>query len=89
MAIQAASAWASVPLNSSTTTYGMHMGDYVTNSTPNYQPMAWITFQGDDFTNAGLNIVGTQPTNNINTPAAALVYENMMFTVAWPYLPRY
>ena len=82
VAIQAASAWASVPLNSSTTTYGMHMGDYVTNSTPNYQPMAWITFQGDDFTNAGLNIVGTQPTNNINTPAAALVYENMMFTVA-------
>ncbi len=80
--IAAASGWTPVPLSSSTTTYGMHMGEYVDNSTPNYQPMAWVTFQADDFTNAGLNINGTQPSNNINTPAAALVYENMMFNVA-------
>lgn len=80
VAIQAASTWASVPLDSSTTTYGMHMGDYVTNNTPNYQPMAWITFQGDDFTNAGLNSPSSG--NNINTPAAATTYENMMFNVA-------
>ncbi len=74
-----AAAWAPVSLNAATTTYGMHYGEYVTNTTSNYQPMAWVTFQAADFTNAGLNLNGTQPSNRIATVAEAKTYENFLF----------
>lgn len=80
--IEPASSWVSVPLDSNTTTYGMHYGEYVTNATANYQPMAWVTFQADDFTNAGLTIVDSQPQNPIGTDAQATAYENFLYNVA-------
>ncbi len=72
----------SIPLNPATTTYGMHGGEYLTNTTTGYQPMAWVTFQADDFTNAGLVLNGTQPSNPIGTQAAADTYEDFLYNTS-------